>query len=400
MSPLRPRPLLVLLLSLLLATAACLTTAPPSPTDLPTALPVPTLTLAEPTAPPVAPPTNVPVAFDPRAEESLYIQIYERANPGVVSIRILSLEGGSLGSGFVVESEGQRVVITNQHVIEGALDGEIEIAFASGFKARGRVLGRDPDSDLAVLAVEAPDAELHPIPLGDSAALRVGQRVIAIGNPFGLSGTLTIGVVSALGRTLESEREAPGGGRFTAADVIQTDAAINPGNSGGPLINLDGEVIGVNRAIRTDSVTVEGDVVNSGVGFAVAINTVKQVLPSLIATGSYAYPYLGLSSLDELSLLEAEALGLPQANGVYVTLVIPGGPADRAGVRAGNRATSIPDLNAGGDLIVEVDGRPVRYFGELISYLVSQVRVGQTVTLTLLRDGERLEIPVEVAARP
>jgi len=342
----------------------------------------------------------VPVAFDPRAEESLYIQIYEQTNPGVVSIRILSLEGGSLGSGFVVESEGQRVVVTNQHVIEGATDGEIEIAFASGFKARGRVLGRDPDSDLAVLAVEAPPEELHPIPMGDSGALRVGQRVIAIGNPFGLSGTLTIGVVSALGRTLASERETPDGSRFTAPDVIQTDAAINPGNSGGPLINLDGEVIGVNRAIRTETVTVSGEVVNSGVGFAVAINTVKQVLPSLVATGSYDYPYLGLSSLDELSLLEAEALGLPQPTGVYVTLVVPGGPAERAGVRAGNNPTSIPELNAGGDLIVEIDGQPVRYFGELISHLVSQVRVGQTVILTVLRDGERLEIPVVVTARP
>ena len=360
----------------------------------------------DPTSPP---PPDVPrptapagptILLDPAAEEALYIQIYERANPGVVAIRVLTEEGGGLGSGFVVDSGGQMVVVTNQHVVEGAPDDQIEIDFASGFKARGTVLGRDPDSDLAVISVQAPLEEFHPIPMGDSDAVRVGQRVIAIGNPFGLSGTLTVGVVSALGRTLESEREAPGGGRFTAADLIQTDAAINPGNSGGPLINLIGEVIGVNRAIRTESVTATGEVVNSGVGFAVSINTVKQVLPSLIAGGAYQYPYLGISSLDDLSLLQAEALGLPQTTGVYVTLVVAGGPADRSGVRAGTRATAIPDLNAGGDLIVAVDGEPVRYFGEMIAYLVSNVTAGQTITLTVLREGIPIDLPLVVGARP
>ncbi|MBI4771501.1 MAG: trypsin-like peptidase domain-containing protein [Chloroflexi bacterium] len=312
----------------------------------------------------------------------------------------MSESGSGLGSGFVVESEGQPVIVTNQHVVEGASDNDIEIDFASGSKTRGRVLARDADSDLAVIAVDAPPEELHPIPMGNSDEVRVGQQVIAIGNPFGLSGTMTVGIVSALGRTLESEHAAPGGGRFSAADVIQTDAAINPGNSGGPLINLNGEVIGVNRAIRTESVTASGEPVNSGVGFAISINTVKRVLPALIASGKYDYPYLGLGSLDELSLIESEALGLPQTSGVYVTVVTAGGPAEAAGLRAGARPTGITGLLAGGDLIVAIDGRPVRAFGELISYLVSNVSVGQTITLTVLRDGQTLELPLVVGVRP
>jgi 2-alkenal reductase len=195
-------------------------------------------------------------------------------------------------------------------------------------------------------------------------------------------------------------RDSPTGGFFTAGDIIQTDAAINPGNSGGPLFNLNGEVIGVNRAIRTDNFTGTGEPVNSGIGFAVAINIVKRVTPVLIAEGKYDYPYLGISSLDELSLPQIEALGLQSFTGAYVTSVTPNGPADRAGIRAGDQTTSIQGLGAGGDLIIAIDGQATSRFDDLLRYLINNKSPGETVVLTVLRGGERLEIPVTLDKRP
>jgi 2-alkenal reductase len=225
--------------------------------------------------------------------------------------------------------------------------------------------------------------------MGDSDALQVGQYVVAIGNPFGLNGSMSIGIVSSLGRTLDSMNEAPGanGTFFSAGDIIQTDAAINPGNSGGPLLNLHGEVIGVNRAIRSYNFNDVGETLNSGVGFAVSGNIVKRVVPSLIATGKYDYPYLGVSSRSNMSLAEAQELGLESANGAYVTEVTSGGPAAVAGLQSG-------------DMIVGIDGMNIHTFDQLISYLFSHKSPGDTVVLNVLRDGDEIQIDLTLGARP
>lgn len=328
--------------------------------------------------------------------EDQLVQVFENANPGVVAIQILTPNGGGLGSGFVIDKEGH--ILTNLHVVEG--NTELEVDFPSGLKTRGQVLGEDTDSDLAVIKVDVPAEELHPLPLGDSAGLKVGQTVVAIGNPFGLSSTMTTGIISALGRTLESMREAPSGDTFTAGDIIQTDTAINPGNSGGPLLNLDGEVVGVNRAIRTFNFTTAEEPLNSGIGFAIAINIVKRVIPALISEGNFDYPYIGITSMDEISLLEQEALGLPRSVGAYITDVTPGGPAAQAGLRGGNSTTDLPGIVAGGDLIIGIDDRPVSNFADLLSYLINYKNPGDTVTLTVLRDNQEMDVQLTLDKRP
>jgi S1-C subfamily serine protease len=323
-------------------------------------------------------------------------ELYTRVNPGVVSLRVFTADGGALGSGFVVDKKGH--IVTNLHVVTGATG--LEVDFPSGAMAHGTVIAEDPDSDLAVIEVTVSEEQLVPLPLGDSSTLQVGEPVVAIGNPFGLSSTMTLGIVSGLGRTLDSERASPGGGVFSAADLIQTDAAVNPGNSGGPLLNLQGQVVGINRAIRSTSVTTSGDVVNSGVGFAISVNVVRRVLPSLIEKGSYDYPYIGITGMSEIHLAEQEALALPQATGVYVQEVTSGSPAETTGLRAGSRTTSITGLLAGGDLIIAVNDVPLRNFSELLSYLVLNTSPGDAVKLTLLRDGQEKEVRLTLGARP
>jgi len=332
--------------------------------------------------------------------------LYGSVSPGVVTILTYAdlapaHDAGlpiAQGTGFVIDTQGH--IVTNQHVVQEAK--EIEVDFPSGDKAWATLLGTDPDSDLAVLQVDVPADSLTPLPLGDSGAVQVGETVAAIGNPFGLSGTMTVGIVSALGRTLDSERTAPGGQAFTAGGIIQTDAAINPGNSGGPLLNLRGEVIGVNRAIRTEVFTVSGDAANSGVGFAIPINIVKRVVPSLIARGSYDYPYIGISSLssDRWNLKILEELGIPHdAVGAYVTCVTPGGPAEAAGLKGAAGCEEL-GLKAGGDLVIALDQQPIEDFNDLLSYLITNTEVGQVITLTVLRDGKEVELPLTIAARP
>ncbi|NMB67175.1 MAG: PDZ domain-containing protein [Chloroflexi bacterium] len=328
--------------------------------------------------------------------DAILADLYNRVSPGVVSIQTITAAGGGQGSGFVYDTEGH--IITNYHVVEGAQ--ELEVDFSSGLKVRGEVLATDLDSDLAVVKVDVNPADLVPVPLGDSDLLNVGQTVVAIGNPFGLSGTMTIGIVSAKGRTLESMREADSTSFFSAGDLIQTDAAINPGNSGGPLLNLAGEVVGVNRAIRTESSNTTGEPVNAGIGFAVSSRILARVVPVLIRDGKYEYPYLGVTSQDELSLFLIEELDLPQTTGAYIASVTPGSPADQAGLRGGSIETSVPNLLAGGDLIVAVDGRPVRVFGDMLGYLVTNKSPGDTVVMTILRDGEQKEVTVTLGKRP
>jgi S1-C subfamily serine protease len=211
---------------------------------------------------------------------------------------------------------------------------------------------------------------------------------------------MTVGFVSSIGRTMESLHEAPGGGLFTSGEIIQTDAAINPGNSGGPLLNLNGEVIGVNFAIDTTSFDLTGQPVNSGIGFAISIDIVKRVIPALISEGHYDYPYLGIRSLDEINLSQQEVLGLPQTSGVYLLEVTPGSPADEAGLRAGTEPTDDPILFAGGDLIIAIDGREVRDFGDLIGYLLTYKSPGDVVMLTILRGNEQLDLELTLGKRP
>lgn len=334
-------------------------------------------------------------ALDLAERDTLLVSLYEQVSPGVVAILVANELGGSSGSGFVYDSLGH--IVTNYHVIEGATG--LEVNFPSGLKTRAEIVGTDLDSDLAVIKVDVPQDTLVPLPLADSDQVRVGQTVIAIGNPFGLSGTMTIGIVSAKGRTLESMRQTDSG-FFTAGDIIQTDAAINPGNSGGPLLNLAGEVIGVNRAIRTTGATAAGDPVNSGIGFAVSGNIVRRVVPGLIANGEYNYPYLGITSRENLTLEMLDALGLPRQTGAYVTGVNPGGPAAEAGLVAGTRPTSFPGLPAGGDLIIAIDGRPVMSFGEMLGYLINNKGPGDQVTLTVIRNNQEREVTITLGKRP
>jgi len=368
---------------LIFASLACRTTALPTlsqPTQAPN-------NPVNPVVPPILPDT-----VNPSESESRLVALYAQVVPGVVSINT----GTSMGSGFVFDADGH--VITNQHVVDGA--SEVEVAFTSGYKAYGTVIGSDVDADIAVVKVDAPAEQIYPLAIGDSSQLQVGQSVVAIGNPFGLNGTMTVGIVSGLGRT-QIAHASPEGGFFSTADIIQTDAAINPGNSGGPLFNMDGEVVGVNQSIRTENVNeLTGNAVNSGVGFSISINLAKRVAEGLIRDGSYEYPYLGISSRSDLTLAEIEALGLNTYTGAYVATVTEGGPADQAGIQGGDTPTSLSSVNAGGDVITAIDGLQVANFDQLLSYLIANKSPGETVVLTVLRGGQTLEIPVTLGERP
>jgi S1-C subfamily serine protease len=369
---------------LMLSMLACQMTGAPA---LPQVQPTPVVRID------VTPPV-LPTAVDPAEMDSTLEALYVQVLPGVVAIQTNVSEG----SGFVFDSEGH--VVTNQHVVAGA--SQVEIAFASGFRAYGTVIGSDNYADIAVIKVDAPADQIHPLPVGDSSILNVGEQVVAIGNPFGLSGTMTLGIVSALGRTQTAQVDPETRTAFSTADIIQTDAAINPGNSGGPLFNLQGEVVGVNQSIRTDVFNdTTGNAVNSGVGFSISINLVKRIVPYLIRDGQYEYPYLGISSTrEELSLAEIEALGLNTFTGAYVREAVPGGPADQAGIRGGSQPTNIDGLLAGGDVITAIDGQPIATFDALLGYLTTHKSPGETVVLTILREGQTMDVTVTLGARP
>jgi 2-alkenal reductase len=381
-------------LSLLVSALACIVPANLSQFEITPEQPVTTFQV-------ISTPTiqhgDIPVMVtDLRQQEDVLVALYEQVNPGVVSIQTFNDQGGAQGSGFVFDTDGH--IITNYHVVEGA--SELIINFISGIKVRGKVVGTDLDSDLAVIKVDISPEELFPMKLGNSDLLRVGQTVIAIGNPYGLSSTMTMGIVSAKGRTLDSLRLAEGGRPFSAGDILQTDASINPGNSGGPLLNLNGEVIGINRAIRTAGMTSLGEPITTGIGFAISINIVKRVVPSLIANGKFDYPYLGLTAREEVGLIEQEILGLPQSTGAYVIEVVSGGPADQAGLRGGSQPTKIEGLKTGGDLIIAVDSRPISVFGELLSYMLTTKNPGDKILITVLRNNKQEDIEVTLGKRP
>ena len=313
--------------------------------------------------------------------ETTLVTLYRRANPAVVYIIV---SDRSSGSGFVYDRQGH--IVTNNHVVA---DGRsYEIVFASGERRRGRLVGTDPDSDLAVLKVDDLPAAIDPLPIAETDDVVVGQFVVAIGNPFGNQGSMSLGIVSGLDRSLRSVRGAATSA-YSLPRVIQTDAPINPGNSGGPLLTLDGRVVGVNSAI----VSTTG--VNSGVGFAIPAAAVRRIVPALIADGRYTYPYMGATFADAIGLAEQEAYGLPQIQGAYVLGVVAGGPAARAGLIAAD-----PRTGRGGDLIIAIDDQPVQNFADLNGYLIFHTRVGQTVALTVLRQGRQLVVPLTLGARP
>ncbi|KYH36367.1 MAG: trypsin [Candidatus Bathyarchaeota archaeon B23] len=321
------------------------------------------------------------------ASESLtFVEIYNRTKWSVVLISVRTRLGRGMGSGFIYDKEGR--IITNNHVVEGA--EEIEVTFIDGTVVEAEVVGRDPYVDLAVIDVDVPEQLLKPVKFGNSSELLVGERVIAIGNPFGLEGTMTIGVVSALSRQMR----APGG--FVIVDVIQTDAAINPGNSGGPLLNMRGEVVGMNTAI------VSGTGQFAGIGFAIPIDTIKRELPSLLEEGVYHHPYLGISGTDIKPGI-AEAMGLdPSTRGCLIVEVVEGGPADEAGLRGGTTEAVIDGsrVRIGGDIIIGVDGHSIRQFYDLVLYMERHKKPGDKALLTIIREGKTMEVEVTLGARP
>ena len=289
------------------------------------------------------------------------------------------------GSGFVYDKQGH--IVTNYHVVQ---DAEIlEVSFIDGLIVRAKPIGGDPDSDIAVIKVDVDQSILFPVNLGNSDKSFVGQRAIAIGNPFGQTWSLTSGVVSAVGRTLQS-----GHSLFSIPEMIQTDAAINPGNSGGPLLNSEGKVLGVNTMILSQSRS------SSGVGFAVPVNIVKMVVPHLIETGKYIYPWLGVSlSNISLDIIEAMQLDIKQ-RGALVLIVVEDSPAANAGIRSSQNVLegSRQDIGIGGDIIISIEGTGVKNPADLISYIVKNTQPEDRVTLRVLR--ENTVIPIEVILEP
>jgi S1-C subfamily serine protease len=329
--------------------------------------------------------------------------LFEETQQSVVQVSGTSSEdnpffGISLGSGFIYDNSGH--IITNYHVVAGTNPDDISITFIDGTVYQARVIGTDQYSDLAVLRVQddVPADKLIPLPLENSSTLLVGQEVVAIGNPFGLSGSMTEGIVSGLNRLIPvyqdpfSNVAAPA---FSIPDVIQTDAAINPGNSGGPLLNMQGEVVGINSAIFS---TTGGF---AGVGFAVPSNTIAKIAPILIERGSFQHPWLGVSGIDMTPEI-AEAIGLGEPRGFLVIEATSGGPAGSAGVRGGDTPTQLGgrEIVLGGDVILAIDDRGVRKIDDVLGYLQQATEVGETVTLTAWREGEIIEIDVTLGARP
>ena len=318
--------------------------------------------------------------------EATLTALYARANPAVVYIIVSS--GGvanSSGSGFVYTHGGY--IVTNSHVVS---DGStFEIVFYNGDRAMAKLIGADPDSDLAVLKVDSLPEGLEPLPVAPTDTLQVGQFVVAIGNPFGEQGSMTLGIVSGLGRSLQSQRSLMGSSTYSLPEVVQTDAPINPGNSGGPLLNLNGEVVGVNAAIASVTGT------SSGVGFSIPAATVRRVVPSLISDGRYVYPYMGVSFDGEITLAEQELYGLPQIQGAYVVAVTAGGPGDKAGIIAAD-----PNTGRGGDLIIALDDQPINSFDDLNSFLSFHASPGQTIAVKVLRGNETVTLSLTLGARP
>jgi S1-C subfamily serine protease len=389
------RPKFSILVAVLVLVGTALGCGLPTEILLPTATPVPTLIPTPTPAPPQIPPIAEEEAAN--ALEAQVETVYELAGPAVVHIASVSyaydffsrpIPQEGTGSGFLYDAEGH--IITNYHVVENA--EELSVTLADGRAFPATIVGEDPTYDLAVIRIEA-DGLPQPIPLGDSDVLRVGQFVVAIGNPFGQVGTLTMGVISALGRIIESPD-----GRFIG-EAIQTDAAINPGNSGGPLLDLRGRLIGVNSQI------ISPDRASVGIGFAVPANTVRRVVPQLIAHGRYPHPWLGV---DYLPLRPEWAHAFRQAGvdvaadeGILVLRTVAGGPADQAGIQGGDQIVRLGNVRIplGGDIITAIDGEPMTSSKEFVAYLETQTQVGDTVEVTIIRGGEERTVQATLVER-
>ncbi len=362
------------------------------------------------TQPNVAPVTNGSAAprFSTVSDmEAVLANLYTQVNPSVVSLEVVqqattnpSSRFGqrqqpverAVGSGFVWDTTGN--IVTNNHVVAGAT--QIAVVFYDGTTVTGKVIGTDPNSDLAVVKVDAPANQLRPVQIADSTQVKVGQLAIAIGNPFGEQNTMTTGIISALGRSIPVNASVLSGASYSIPDVIQTDAPINPGNSGGVLLNAQGQVVGVTAAIESSSG------VSAGIGFAIPSVIVQKVVPALIKNGRYDHPYLGVSGTSLTPTL-AQAMSLKaDRRGALVLEVVPNGPASKAGLRGGSRQTTVDGAAAtvGGDVIVAMDGQTIKKFDDVIAYLARSTQVNQTVTLTILRDGKEQTLKLTLGARP
>ena len=321
-----------------------------------------------------------------RSYEYSLVDIFEKSEESVVQVNVL--RGGSdggMGSGFVYSEEGY--IITNQHVVKDAK--KVTVTFLDGEAYIGDVIGTDPDLDIAVVKVSPSNTYLQPITIGDSSKLKVGEKIVAIGNPFGLSGSMTSGIVSQIGRLLPQESG------YSIPDVIQTDAAINPGNSGGPLINMKGEVVGINTAIQ--SITGEF----SGIGFAVPSNTVKKIVPVLIEDGEFKHPWMGISGRDVDPEL-ADFRELKSSKGFLVISVIEGSPAEQAGLIGVTETKEIDgrELAVDGDIVLSIDGKTVRKISDILIHLQREKSIGDEMVLSVNRNGEILELTMVLEERP
>ena len=319
------------------------------------------------------------------------VQLFEKSEAGVVKISVQrGLDGPrdtpGMGSGFVYDNLGH--IITNAHVVESA--SKATVTFLDGTQYDAEIVGKDKFTDIAVIKVSEKPRLLYPLQMGDSSKLHVGEPVAAIGNPFGLSGSMTSGIVSQIGRLLPTQDSG-----FSIPDVIQTDAAINPGNSGGPLLNMKGEVIGINTAIQS----ISGG--NTGIGFAVPSNTALKIVPSLIEDGEYRHPWIGISGRDIDPDL-ARVLDLKDAKGFLVITVVDGSPADKAGLKgmSGTQIIDGKEYPADGDIIISVDDKEVRKISDILIHLQREKSVGDTMSLGILRDGEFMHISLELVERP
>ena len=326
-----------------------------------------------------------------QAGEISLADLFDKSDDGVVKVSVRKSEelpnSRSLGSGFVYDVSGH--IITNNHVVDDSQ--KITVTFLDGTSYNAKVVGTDPYTDLAVIIVNVNPSLLHPLPLGNSSALRVGDQVAAIGNPFGLSGSMTSGIVSQLGRLLST----PGTASFSIPDIIQTDAAVNPGNSGGPLLNMKGQVIGVNTAIQSGT----GEF--AGIGFAVPSNTISKIVPLLIKEGKYKHPWLGISGVDIDPDL-ANILRLQDTRGFLIVTVVKDSPAEKAGLHGSSETKEIDGIKyqIGGDVILSVDHKDVRKIDDILIHLQREKKVGDTINLEILREGRVTNFELTLEERP
>jgi S1-C subfamily serine protease len=352
--------------------------------------------------------TNGAIASDDRL-----VQLFEKVKPSVVQVTVLSknLLSSGLGSGFVFDKSGH--IITNNHVVDSASGtgipaGNVTVTFLDGRSYKAKVVGTDQFSDLAVLQINSTNtAGFTPLPIGNSSNLKIGERVVAIGNPFGLSGSMTEGIISGLGRLLPSQTQeepdlipdpnslAAPPASFSIPEIIQTDAAINPGNSGGPLLNLNGEVIGINSAIFSTTGAY------SGIGFAVPANTIKKIVPILISENVYKHPWIGISGTDITPDI-ASAINITKPSGFLIIDITPNSPASKAGLHGGSKLVDVNGrkMKVGGDLILKIDDKNVTKIDDILTYLEENKNVGDNVALSIFRNGKEQNVSLTLEPRP